>query len=88
MTINIRERISSVLPATVTSFELVSDTVPVMHAGIMGLQIWGVFVGQSAGEAPVVDGWRPGLAASRFYKWMDSHCGRHTGMGTMVDYFS
>ena len=49
--INIRERINSILPATVTSFELVSDTVPVMHAGVMGLQIWGVFVGQSAGEA-------------------------------------
>ncbi|WP_273117655.1 hypothetical protein [Actinomyces dentalis] len=51
MTMGIRERINSILPATVTSFELVSDTVPVMHAGIMGLQIWGVFVGQSAGEA-------------------------------------
>ena len=51
MTMNIRERINSTLPATVTSFELVSDTVPVMHAGVMGLQIWGVFVGQSAGEA-------------------------------------
>ena len=50
MTINIRERINSILPATVTSFELVSDTVPVMHADIMGLQIWGVFVGQSEGE--------------------------------------
>lgn len=49
--LNIRERINSTLPATVTSFELVSDTVPVMHAGVMGLQIWGVFVGQSAGEA-------------------------------------
>lgn len=48
---NIRERINSILPATVTSFELVSDTVPVMHAGVMGIQIWGVFVGQSAGEA-------------------------------------
>ena len=48
---SIRERINSVLPATVTSFELVSDTVPVMHAGVMGFQIWGVFVGQSAGEA-------------------------------------
>ena len=42
MTMGIRERINSILPATVTSFELVSDTVPVMHAGVMG---------QSAGEA-------------------------------------
>lgn len=48
---NIRERIGSLLPATVTSSELVSDTVPVIHAGAMGLQIWGAFVGQSAGEA-------------------------------------
>ena len=48
---NIRERIDSLLPATVTSSELVSDTVPVIHAGAMGLQIWGAFVGQSAGEA-------------------------------------
>ena len=48
---NIRERIGSLLPATVTSSELVSDTVPVIHAGAMGLQIWGTFVGQSAGEA-------------------------------------
>ena len=51
MTMSIRERIDSILPATVTSSELVSDTVPVIHAGIMGLQIWGTFVGQSAGEA-------------------------------------
>ena len=48
---NIRERIGSLLPAAVTSSELVSDTVPVIHAGAMGLQIWGAFVGQSAGEA-------------------------------------
>lgn len=51
MTMSIRERIDSILPATVTSSELVSDTVPVIHAGAMGLQIWGAFVGQSAGEA-------------------------------------
>lgn len=51
MAVNIRERIDSLLPATVTSSELVSDTVPVIHAGTMGLQIWGAFVGQSAGEA-------------------------------------
>ena len=51
MAMSIRERIDSILPATVTSSELVSDTVPVIHAGAMGLQIWGAFVGQSAGEA-------------------------------------
>ena len=68
MTINIRERISSVLPATVTSFELVSDTVPVMHAGVMGLQIWGVFVGQSAGEA-LWDEMNPPDLALRVNEW-------------------
>jgi len=51
MAMSIRERIDSILPATVTSSELVLDTVPVIHAGIIGLQIWGTFVGQSAGEA-------------------------------------
>ena len=51
MAMSIRERIDSILPATVTSSELVSDTIPVIHAGTMGLQIWGAFVGQSAGEA-------------------------------------
>lgn len=50
MAMNIRERIDSLLPATVTSSELVSDTVPVIHVGTRGLQIWGAFVGQSAGE--------------------------------------
>ena len=37
---NIRERIGSLLPATVTSSELVSDTVPVIHAGAMGEAMW------------------------------------------------
>ena len=51
MTMSIRERIDSILPATVTSSELVSDTVPVIDAGSLWLQIWVAFVGQSAGVA-------------------------------------
>lgn len=51
MAMSIRERIDSILPAMVTSSALVSDTVPVIHAGTMGLQIWSAFVGQVAGEA-------------------------------------
>ena len=50
---NIRERIGSLLPATVTSSELVSDTVPVIHAGAMGLQIRGAFVGEERGRGDV-----------------------------------
>lgn len=45
------EQLDSILPAPVTRFELVSETIPLLHAGDMALEINGSFVGQCGREA-------------------------------------
>jgi len=48
MSVSVSGQLDSILPAHVLQFELVSDVIPLLHAGDMALEINGAFVGSVA----------------------------------------
>lgn len=50
MSVSVCEQLDSILPAHVSQFELISEVIPLLHAGDMALEINGAFVGQCGRE--------------------------------------